>query len=284
MCCEIFATHSSLTNYRNITIKQNLLTHNSQVQSAQQNKITKTRMQSTTSSSTKQATHRWVYSPDWERPRRLPIDATTPSLPRNTNHDSGCTTFHNQNVNSNSNSNHHKNRTTTHDETGNMPTPQSSIKSLRIDLTKEANESSTRPRSDIFDDQTEASITQNPIAIITPSRTVAPHYIQTPRDITWSQSFNVDDTDMTPEEILLATKKRDTKELLGEMKRKMAWLTESLEGTAAWLKEKSNDISEGAEVYKQKKKKARRCIREVLALMEDRLEEPRCARKRNKKN
>lgn len=183
-------------------------------------------MQSTTSSSTKQATHRWVYSPDWDRPRRLPINAATPSLASNTNHDAGRITFHNRNVNSNSNSNHHENRTTTHDETGGMATPHLSIKPLRIDLTEEANESSTRARSDNYDDQTEASMNQNTIANITPSRTVTPHYSQTsPRDISWSQSFNIDDTDMTLEEIMLATKKRNTKELLGEMKRKMAWLT-----------------------------------------------------------
>ena len=82
----------------------------------------------------------------------------------------------------------------------------------------------------------------------------------------------------------MAQKKRKTKELLDEMKRKMDWLTSSMQGTAAWLSTKSNEISDGAEVKKPRKKKARRCIREVLALMEDRLEEPRCGRKCNKKS
>ena len=76
---------------------------------------------------------------------------------------------------------------------------------------------------------------------------------------------------MTLEEISLATQKRKTKELLGEMKRKMDWLTTSLQGTAAWLTTKTNEIADGAEVKKPKKKKARRWTREVLALMEDRL-------------
>ena len=86
---------------------------------------------------------------------------------------------------------------------------------------------------------------------------------------------------MTLEEIGLARKKK-TKELLGEMKRKMDWLTTSLEGTAAWLCTKTKEITDRAEVREPKKKKSRRCMRGVLAIMGDRLKAPKCKRKGSK--
>ena len=60
---------------------------------------------------------------------------------------------------------------------------------------------------------------------------------------------------MTLEEISLATQTRKTKELLGEMKRKMDWLTTSLQGIAAWLTEKKKEIADGVELKKPKKRK-----------------------------
>ena len=71
--------------------------------------------------------------------------------------------------------------------------------------------------------------------------------------------------------------------MLDEMKRKIDWLTSSMQGMATWLTTKTNEILDGAEVKKLRKKKARQCTREVLALMEDRLEDPMCARKGNTK-
>ena len=128
-----------------------------------------------------------MYSPDWDRPRSLPINEQTSSRVNrsevtfsNTTHNASPITNHNSNLNSNTNSNRHTNQNTTRDRNvGIQPTQHSAIKPLRIDLTEEPNQITARARVTNIDDAVEASSNPNMIATITQATMVTQHNGQT---------------------------------------------------------------------------------------------------------
>ena len=58
-------------------------------------------------------------------------------------------------------------------------------------------------------------------------------------------------------------------DLRDQMRRKMEWLTDAMEGTAAWLDEHAVELAGGMEPKENIKKRSHRCIQEVRALLEE---------------